>query len=150
MAIVPAILAVFLDDPTSVNESLNVLQAIQLPFALIPLIKFNASRNLLGDYSLKKWQAIIYSAIGLLLIFFNVFYQINYVGINFFYEKIIYYENFVLDLSGWKIYVYVLGIIIYLFCIIYLILQPVVVNKEKEEEEHSASVFENEKPTKDL
>lgn len=104
-------------------------------------------RNLLGEYSLKKWEAIIYSAIGLLLIFFNVFYQINYVGKAFFHNEINKNMNF-LDLSGWKIYVFILGIIIYLFCIIYLVLQPVVITKEKEDPESSPSIFESEKPTK--
>jgi len=44
LALVPAILVVFLQNPTAVNENLNILQAIQLPFAIIPLLKFSYSK----------------------------------------------------------------------------------------------------------
>ena len=44
IAIFPAIIIVFLHDPTVINENLNILQAIQLPFAIIPLLKFASSK----------------------------------------------------------------------------------------------------------
>lgn len=46
LAVVPSIFVVFLDNPTVVNENLNILQAIQLPFAILPLLKFSYSKFL--------------------------------------------------------------------------------------------------------
>lgn len=34
----------------------------------------------MGDYAISTKQLLVYSAIGLLLIIFNIFYQLNYMG----------------------------------------------------------------------
>lgn len=43
IAIVPAITVAFVANIDSFDGYLNILQAVQLPFALIPLLKFTAS-----------------------------------------------------------------------------------------------------------
>jgi NRAMP (natural resistance-associated macrophage protein)-like metal ion transporter len=42
VAIVPSLLIAFMDNGEDFNHYLNILQAIQLPFALIPLLRFNS------------------------------------------------------------------------------------------------------------
>lgn len=43
IAIIPAIIVAFIGNLDSLQGFLNILQAIQLPFALIPLLKFSAN-----------------------------------------------------------------------------------------------------------
>ena len=43
IAIIPAIIVAFLGNLDSLQGFLNILQAIQLPFALIPLLKFSSN-----------------------------------------------------------------------------------------------------------
>lgn len=43
IAIVPAIIVAFINYSDNFDGFLNILQAIQLPFALVPLLKFSAS-----------------------------------------------------------------------------------------------------------
>lgn len=43
IAIIPAIIVAFINYSEDLDGALNILQAIQLPFALIPLLKFSAS-----------------------------------------------------------------------------------------------------------
>lgn len=43
IAVMPALVVAFIADYDEVDTYLNILQSIQLPFALIPLIKFTSS-----------------------------------------------------------------------------------------------------------
>ena len=43
IAIIPAIIVAFIGNLDSLQGFLNILQAIQLPFALIPLLKFSSN-----------------------------------------------------------------------------------------------------------
>ena len=43
IAILPALAVAFISNFDEVDTYLNILQSIQLPFALIPLIKFTSS-----------------------------------------------------------------------------------------------------------
>lgn len=49
IAIMPALAVAFISDFDEVDTYLNILQAIQLPFALIPLLKFTSSPKIMGD-----------------------------------------------------------------------------------------------------
>jgi len=57
VAIVPTIIValMFTSDLDSLDQFLNILQSIQLPFALFPLLTFCSSKSILGDYHLGKW-----------------------------------------------------------------------------------------------
>ena len=50
---------------------LNILQCFQLPFALIPLIKFSSSKKILREFAIPKWQTIFASFCGLTLTIMN-------------------------------------------------------------------------------
>jgi len=43
IAILPALAVAFIQDFDNVDTYLNILQSIQLPFALIPLLKFTSA-----------------------------------------------------------------------------------------------------------
>jgi len=47
-AILPALAVAFMQDFDDVDTYLNILQNIQLPFALVPLIKFTSSDKIMG------------------------------------------------------------------------------------------------------
>jgi len=57
IAIVPAICVTFFQEAAldSMDNALNILQSVQLPFALVPLIKFACDRQILGLFTLPKW-----------------------------------------------------------------------------------------------
>jgi natural resistance-associated macrophage protein len=57
IAIVPAIIVTFLNDDSLLNldTALNILQSIQLPFALVPLIKFVSNEKIMGIFAISKF-----------------------------------------------------------------------------------------------
>ena len=73
IAIIPAFLVSFLSRETlfGMDNYLNILQAVQLPFALIPLIKFVGSKKIMGDFVVSKWQIGIATFIGTGLFLMN-------------------------------------------------------------------------------
>ena len=66
IAIVPALCVAFLnkDQLVNVDTWLNILQSVQLPFALIPTLKFVSDTNILGQFALPKWQLYFASFMG--------------------------------------------------------------------------------------
>lgn len=70
IAIMPALVVAFLQDFDDVDNYLNILQSIQLPFALIPLLKFTSSDLVMGRFAngkFAKWFSIV-MAIGLFIV----------------------------------------------------------------------------------
>lgn len=69
LAIVPTLGVCFLDANllTNMDFYLNILQSIQLPFALVPLIKFVGSKQIMGDFAVPKQYVIFASCFGILL-----------------------------------------------------------------------------------
>lgn len=79
VALVPALLvAVFTrnDDSStaldSLNQWLNLLQSVQLPFALIPVLAFNASQTLMGKFVNSRAMVVGTVAVSLLVMLINV------------------------------------------------------------------------------
>jgi natural resistance-associated macrophage protein len=63
----------------SVNEYLNVLQSVQLPFAMLPVLHFTASRKRMGRFrSGRKWMGLSVS-LALLVISINVTLVVQFV-----------------------------------------------------------------------
>lgn len=56
----------------SLNQWLNLLQSVQLPFALIPVLAFNASRSLMGKFVNSPAMIGLTVAISLLVMLVNV------------------------------------------------------------------------------
>ena len=78
IAILPALGVVFISDFDSVDTYLNMLQFIQLPFALIPLIKFSSSTRIMGRFALSKPAKVITVIIASLLCSLNFLGLIPY------------------------------------------------------------------------
>lgn len=73
IAIIPALGIAFMreDQITNMDSYLNVLQSVQLPFALIPLIKFSSSYQVMGQFRISRRKTIFASLFGLLLFSMN-------------------------------------------------------------------------------
>jgi NRAMP (natural resistance-associated macrophage protein)-like metal ion transporter len=57
IAIVPAIIVTFLnqDSLLGMDTILNILQSVQLPFALVPLIKFVSNKKIMGMFAISRF-----------------------------------------------------------------------------------------------
>ncbi|CAI2385397.1 unnamed protein product [Moneuplotes crassus] len=73
IAIVPAIIFAFIKYTDNLDGFLNILQAIQLPFALIPLLKFSASPKIMKDYKNHMFWNLFCIAVSLTLMALNVY-----------------------------------------------------------------------------
>jgi Mn2+/Fe2+ NRAMP family transporter len=72
IAIVPAITCAFIYNFDSVVTILNIVQSIQLPFALIPLLKFTSSEMIMGPFATSKSGIIIAVVLGSFLVALNI------------------------------------------------------------------------------
>ena len=110
IAIVPALCIAFMSEEslTNMDSYLNVLQSVQLPFALVPLIKFASSKHIMGQFAISKTSTYFASGFGVVL------FLMNFV--------IIFYES---DLTQvWIILVIVVLSVIYISFIVVVILEP--------------------------
>ena len=75
IAIVPALMVSFLGSQTltSMDTFLNILQSVQLPFALIPLIKFVGNKKIMASFAVPRGQIIFASVFGFFLFVLNFF-----------------------------------------------------------------------------
>nr|XP_039254789.1 natural resistance-associated macrophage protein 2-like [Styela clava] len=83
IAIGPTLLmAIFTDvySLTGLNDLLNVLQSLQLPFALIPLLHFTTSSDVMKDYKNSWIWFTIGTLLSLTVIGINIFFVVVYIG----------------------------------------------------------------------
>ena len=83
IAICPTLLLAIFSDInhlTDLNDLLNVLQSLQLPFALIPVIHFASMNCLMGDFVNNLAWKIIGSLIALIVICINMYFVVTYIG----------------------------------------------------------------------
>lgn len=110
LAILPTILiSVFngIEDLTSLNDGLNVLMSLQLPFALIPIITFTASPMIMT----KEFKSSVATQVITILL------TVIVIGINLFFATV-YVETLP---SRWYIYLPVaLVVLLYLLFLAYL------------------------------
>lgn len=73
IAIAPALCVSFLNSEllTQMDTYLNVLQSVQLPFALAPLIKFVGSENIMSEFTASRWEIMFATAVGFCLFTMN-------------------------------------------------------------------------------
>lgn len=73
IAIVPSIIVTFFnqDQLTNMDNALNILQSIQLPFALVPLIKFASSEKVMGVFAVSTCSTWFATILGVMLFLFN-------------------------------------------------------------------------------
>ena len=75
IAIIPALMVSFLGSQTltQMDNFLNILQSVQLPFALVPLIKFVGNKKVMATFALPRSQIIFASIFGVFLFTLNFF-----------------------------------------------------------------------------
>ena len=75
IAIVPALVVTFMDGTslTDMDTYLNILQCVQLPFALIPLIKFVGNEKVMGEFALSRYFTGLASTVGVFLFCLNFY-----------------------------------------------------------------------------
>jgi len=73
IAILPALAISFLgsEDLANLDNWLNILQSVQLPFALVPLIKFAHDQNIMREFAIGKTQYYIATGFGIALFISN-------------------------------------------------------------------------------
>jgi len=63
----------------TVNQWLNILQSVQLPFALLPVLHFCSDREVMGQFALRRrWQALCW-ALAATVIGVNVYLVVDRV-----------------------------------------------------------------------
>lgn len=112
VAIAPALVVVFLSAHTltDLDNWLNILQSVQLPFALIPTLKFCSSKQIMGEFAMSRRSLIFGGTFGFCL------FLMNFV--------IIFMENNINSVGGYVIAI--VFIILYLGAIYLAISEPVV------------------------
>ena len=56
----------------SINEYLNVLQSVQLPFAMLPVLHFSAQQHLLGRFRSGAWLTAVSACLACVVISFSL------------------------------------------------------------------------------
>eukprot|EP00434_Breviolum_minutum_P014121 symbB.v1.2.012452.t1/scaffold860.1/size157271/21 len=81
----PAVaIAVYTSHETNLNNKvdqwINVLQSVQLPFALLPVLHFNSDAQLMGKFRLTRFFRFICWMLALIIIAVNVYLIAQYAG----------------------------------------------------------------------
>lgn len=81
----PAVaIAVYTSHETNLNNQvdqwINVLQSVQLPFALLPVLHFNSDAQLMGKFRLTRFFRFICWMLALIVIAVNVYLIAQYAG----------------------------------------------------------------------
>jgi len=73
VAIVPALCVSLISEGalTRLDVGLNILQSVQLPFAIVPLIKFVGNEKIMGQFVMPKRQIIFATCFGFFLFSMN-------------------------------------------------------------------------------
>ena len=84
IAIIPTIIIAFqsMNRLTEMNDFLNALMSLQLPFALFPVITFTSSPKVMGDFVNGLKTKIIAFALSVIVISINLTFVYNYVETN--------------------------------------------------------------------
>ncbi|KAL5966374.1 Protein Malvolio [Taenia solium] len=79
IAILPTLLVTFfegIENLTEMNDLLNVLMSVQLPFAVIPLLTFTNSRAIMGPFVNSLPSKVVSTLISLVVIAVNFFFVV--------------------------------------------------------------------------
>ncbi|XP_076381257.1 solute carrier family member malvolio isoform X4 [Megalopta genalis] len=82
IAIIPTFLVAFfshIDNLTEMNDILNAVMTLQLPFATLPTIAFTSSSQIMGEFRNGLGNKIVATALSGLVITINIYFVINTV-----------------------------------------------------------------------
>jgi len=127
-----------IDDLSGMNDLLNALMSLQLPFALLPLISMTCSDNIMGDFRNGMFNKAVSCLLSAVVIGINIYFVGSYVTSHFLSD----------ETSVWLVYtaLSVIGVLYLAFCL-YLILHVAVSMGADWFESHS--VFRKLFPTRD-
>ena len=75
--------------PDNVDELLNVLQSLVLPFALVPLVAIAADYQMMKQqFAISKWQVVVYSMLIILVCVVNMYLVVVSVSEEYMYYAI--------------------------------------------------------------
>ncbi len=86
IAIVPTLLIAFfqnLNNLSQMNDLLNALMSLQLPFALLPALTFTSSSIVMGEFANGFVNKLVASVLAVSVISINLFFVFNYVSTHF-------------------------------------------------------------------
>ncbi|KAK3868545.1 hypothetical protein Pcinc_026075 [Petrolisthes cinctipes] len=108
IAILPTFFIAFykdINDITGMNDLLNAIMSLQLPFALIPTLTFTSSERIMGSFKNGLFTKILSSLLSVLVIAINLWFVINFL-----HDK----------LNGqWWAYLLVVAVAIFYFTLIF-------------------------------
>lgn len=82
VAILPTFFIAFyenINDLTGMNDMLNAIMSLQLPFALIPTITFTSSERIMGEFKNGIFTKILASLLSLVVIIINLWFVISFL-----------------------------------------------------------------------
>jgi len=71
-----------METATTLNDILNVVMSIQLPFAILPTLCFTSSKFIMGEFSNGIFNKIIVVLLSIIVIVINVVSVVQYIGDN--------------------------------------------------------------------
>lgn len=83
IAVIPTFSVAFfsqISQVTKLNDYLNAVMALQLPFATIPTIAFSSSKEIMGEFANGKANRVIAVALSAVIIGINLFFVVNTVN----------------------------------------------------------------------
>lgn len=83
VAMTPTALVLFWTDmatATFLNDLLNTVMSIQLPFAIIPALCFTSSSFIMGEFANGLFNKIAVCVLSLIVIALNIFFVVQYVN----------------------------------------------------------------------
>merc|ERR1711998_705421 len=66
----------------NMNEWINTIQSLQLPFALIPMLHFTNSTRVMGVFANKSWKKVLYWIIATALISLNLYFVLDFAFVD--------------------------------------------------------------------
>lgn len=92
IAIIPTVFIAFqsIDKLTRLNDLLNALMSLQLPFALLPVLTFTSSRRVMGDFVNGVYTKMIASTLSVIVIIINLYFVYDYVERNVYSHIFVY------------------------------------------------------------
>ncbi|KAH9515896.1 hypothetical protein DERF_006671 [Dermatophagoides farinae] len=111
IAIIPTLLIAFqsMSQLTRMNDLLNALMSLQLPFALFPVLTFTSSRKVMGEFANGPLTKLLVTILSVIVISINLYFVYDYVHnhvvshilvYTFLFLFFIFYILFVLFLCG--------------------------------------------------
>lgn len=108
IAILPTFFIAFyeqISELSGMNDLLNCLMSLMLPFAVIPTITFTSNRKIMGEFSNGIVSRIFSIALSLLVIVVNTYFVLQYV------------INLKITNAAFIIFIVLLGVIYLMFCL---------------------------------